>query len=96
MNVRGNFHALALQRRGRAENARCGRPDGELQKKTKPRLEGGGVLSSDAMIALNWFMRSRIGIDAVALTLEGHRRPREVLEVRRRQWDRGQLRDRQS
>ena len=59
--------------------------------KKKPRLEGGGVLSRDGMIALNCFMRSRIGIDAVALTLEGHRRPREVLEVRHRQWDRGQL-----
>ena len=57
-------------------------------KKTKPLLEGGGVLSRDGMIALNWFMRSRIGIDAVALTLEGPRKPREVLEVQHRQWDR--------
>ena len=50
-------------------------PRWELQK-TKPRLEGGGVLSSDAMIALNWFMQLRIGNDGVAPMPEGHHRPR--------------------
>jgi hypothetical protein len=77
-----------------AGNARCRRRNGKL-KKTKPRSED-GVLSRDAMIALNWFMRSRIGNDAVALTLEDHRRPREVLEVRRQPLVQEQLRDRQS
>ena len=66
-----------------AGNARCRRRNGKL-KKTKPRSED-GVLSRDAMIALIWFMRSRIGNDAVALTLEGHRRPRSVLGVRHQQ-----------
>ena len=54
----GTINIQLLLFRGRVYAA-----DGEL-KKTKPRLEGGGVLSRDAMIALNWFMRSRIGNDA--------------------------------
>ena len=64
--------------------------------KNKTPLGRSGVLSRDAMIALNWFMRSRIGNDAVALTLEGHRRPRSVLGVRRQPLVQEQLRDRQS
>ena len=85
-----DFHTLALPRQQSGPEMRVAdAPDGNSKK--KPRLEGGGVLSRDGMIALNWFMRSRIGIDAVALTLEGPRKPREVLEVRHRQWDRGQL-----
>ena len=74
----------------RMSNARCRRPDGELQKNKTPLGRGRGLVARwDDRTKL--FMRSRIGNDAVALTLEGHRRPREVLEVRHRQWDRGQL-----
>ena len=43
-------------------------------------------MSRDGMIALNWFMRLRIGNDAVALTLEGHRTPRSVLESGTNNW----------
>ena len=42
--------------------------DGEL-KKQSPAWKEAGSCSRDAMIALNWFMRSRIGKDAVARTI---------------------------